>query len=165
MAARRDSHTVLIAARPPHKMVDTMTWRSLVQSKHFPFLAAGIAVPVLASLLVVVDSERIAFRFLPQFVLPQTCFSRAFFSFNCPACGLTRSIIFLVQGRFWDSLAMHRLGWFMFLLIVAQVPYRLWRLTGRGPQLIVASGADRYYWVGLAVLFVLNRAWDFVTLL
>jgi len=137
-----------------------MSWRKVISSSHFPYLVAGIAVPLLAVSLTVVDGTRIAFQFLPDVVLPHSCVSRMLFSFDCPACGLTRSIVYFVHGRFADSLAMHRLGGFVFLLILAQVPYRLWCLSGLHPRLVTDGRLESYCWIGLLILLVLNRAWD-----
>lgn len=152
---RKASHNV-------NTMADTMQWRQIVSSRHFPYLVAGLAVPLLASVLVVVDGERIAFCFLPEVVLPQSCFSRTVLNFDCPLCGLTRSVIYLVQGNLAASLAMHRLGWFVFLVILAQIPYRLWCLSGRSPKLLATSVTEIYCWTGLLALLVLNRAWDLI---
>jgi hypothetical protein len=152
---------LLISANHCIHNAETMSWRKIISSRHFPYLVIGVVVPALALSLTVVDGSRVAFRFLPYRPLPQSCVSRALFSFDCPACGLTRSIVMLVEGRFADSLSMHRLGWFIFLIAVAQVPYRAWCLSGRHPRLVSTGRLEPYWWIALLILLVLNRAWDF----
>ena len=133
--------------------------------KHLPYLLLGLAVPLLASWLVVVDGEQVGVHVLPGLLLPPSCLWRSLFEVDCPGCGLTRSIVYLVQNRLDESLAMHRLGWLVFLLIVSQVPYRLWHLSGRRPQIVWSRQADFLLWGGLISLLLLNRVWDFLATL
>lgn len=130
--------------------------------REFAVLLLGIAVPVLAWLLIVVDEQRIALRFWPGAPLPHTCVARTVFGVDCPTCGLTRSIVHLAHGRVAESLAMHRLGWFVFGLIVAQVPYRLWRLSGGRAPFASTPRSPPVLWCGLLVLLLLNRLWELV---
>ena len=80
------------------------------RGQHGAWLAMSLAVPVIALLLIVIDDERIAFRFLPRQTFPEVCWSRSFFGILCPLCGMTRSVVYLCHGDWEASLAMHRLG-------------------------------------------------------
>jgi len=92
---------------------------------HWLILGLSIAV-VLGGLLVDVNSDGSIFlRGLPDFPFPVICPLRRFFGISCPTCGMTRSIVFLVQGRLADSFAVHRLGWLVWGLVVLQIPYRI----------------------------------------
>lgn len=123
-------------------------------------LLIGLAVPAAALALDVVDNnQHVALRFAPSVVLPPSCASRTLFGFDCPACGLTRSIIFLAHGRVADSFAMHRLGWLVFAMILLQIPYRIGQLWGREP-FGSAARAEPWIWGLLVVLMLANRAWD-----
>jgi hypothetical protein len=126
------------------------------------WLAIGCAVPIAAmSLSVTKDGRHIALRHAPSFVIRETCISRTVFGLDCPACGLTRSIVYLVHGRLADSFAMHRLGWLVFALIAAQVPYRLACLISVRFRLqIWGCKAEPVLWGTLAALLLLNRAWN-----
>ncbi len=136
----------------------------MTYKQHLPCLLMGVAVPVLAALLTVVGGgTRIAFWAFPQFVLPESCFSRALLGIDCPGCGLTRSIVYLVHGDLSASLAMHRLGWLVLAAIVWQVPYRLWCMRRPAPR-------SRRYHSDMVLLVVicllcLNRVWDIVAAL
>jgi hypothetical protein len=130
--------------------------------RHLPFLLAGLGVPALAALLEVVDGRWIRFWLLPELILPDVCLSQRWLSVPCPACGLTRSIVFLVHGRLAESLAIHPLGAPMLALIVAQVPYRLWRLAVGEDRFPVSQRIETGLWVTLAALLLLNRAWTLV---
>jgi hypothetical protein len=115
----------------PAVSVDDRLPRPFDPRTHIVILAMSVAV-VLVALLVQVNAEgAIYLRSLPDYPLPVICPLRRYFGISCPTCGMTRSIVFLVQGRVADSLAVHRLGWLVFGLIVLQIPYRLWCLIAR----------------------------------
>lgn len=120
-------------------------------------LGVGIAVPLLGlSMSVLSGGQQVCLRFAPETPLPQTCASRWMFGVDCPGCGLTRSVVYLMHGHLVDSLKMHRLGGIFLLLIVSQIPYRLWCLFGNGSRIPWNDAADRLLWGGLIGLLVLN---------
>jgi len=43
--------------------------------------------------------------FAEQNMLP--CMSKTVFGFDCPGCGLQRSILLLLQGDFWEAFKMY----------------------------------------------------------
>lgn len=134
-----------------------------LSNRHVPLLLLGVAVPSLALLMDVPgDGRVVCFRFLPDVPLPDVCMMQRAFGVDCPGCGLTRSIICLTQGRIADSLAMHRLGWLVLALLILQVPYRLWCLLRTTPRFVHRPWFGYALWGGLAVLFVLNRTWDWL---
>jgi hypothetical protein len=57
--------------------------------------------------------------------LPSFCAFRRITGFDCPGCGLTRSIIFALHGDFRTSYLLHLWGIPMALILLAQIPYRL----------------------------------------
>lgn len=98
---------------------------------HWGILGLSIAV-LLGGLFLDVNADgAISLRGLPQFPFPVVCPLRRFFGISCPTCGMTRSIVYLAQGRLADSLAVHRLGWLIFAVILWQIPYRIWCLATR----------------------------------
>ncbi len=105
-------------------------------------LAVACLLMTLAFLLQVGPDQRVAFRGLSQLPLPHVCASRAWLGVDCPTCGLTRSLIYLVRGDWRGSVRAHRLGWLVAALIVLQIPVRAHALALRrdGPP-----------WVGPAV--------------
>jgi uncharacterized integral membrane protein len=114
-----------------------------VRRRHWTTLIVSVLVIVLAYLLSIRTDGRVAFRFAPAHALPETCLIHGLFGFNCPGCGLTRSILCLARGQWQLSLAYHRLGWLMALMIVLQLPYRTLLLTrGRCPG-VSATDARR----------------------
>jgi len=93
------------------------------------FACAALTLPFF---LEVQAEEQIAFRFGSESPWPQVCGSRAWFGFKCPACGLTRSFVELAEGSLAASLAQHRLGIMIAVVVALQIPYRLMALkTGR----------------------------------
>jgi hypothetical protein len=123
--------------------------------RHRQMLLAAAAVVVLALLLRVLPDGRVAFRFAPSVPLPETCGSRLLFGVPCPGCGLTRSIICLSRGDLAQSLAFHRLGWLLALVILYQFPYRLYCLLWRDCSPAVLA-LYRYFGYLLIALLVLN---------
>ncbi|MGC1273291.1 MAG: DUF2752 domain-containing protein [Planctomycetaceae bacterium] len=99
---------------------------------HLVILIVAIAVPVLGSLMVTIDGRQVAFAGLESSPLPTLCASR-WLGFDCPTCGLTRSVIALMAGDLQGSIGFHRFGWLILLWIVGQIPYRLYRL--RHPEM------------------------------
>jgi hypothetical protein len=100
-------------------------------------LAAALAVPLLGTVMNYDSAGPVWFGSFASAPLPNLCLSRNL-GFRCPTCGVTRSVIALMHGDWRASLALHRFGWLILALIVAQVPYRLYRLAapvGRAPRL------------------------------
>jgi hypothetical protein len=112
-------------------------------------LLGGTIVLLAAGFLVDVNANgAIYLRGCPRFTFPVICPTRRFFGISCPACGVTRSVVYLLHGRPSDSFTVHRLGWLVLALIVLQIPYRAFCLTGRGwlfnfwtygPEIVLAS--------------------------
>ncbi len=107
--------------------------------RHRDILAIACAAGLLAFALQELPDGRVSFRGLIQIPLPQTCFSRSWLGLKCPGCGLTRSIIHLVEGDWEASWRSHRLGIVMALVIVCQIPYRLLALRRLDRPLIGAG--------------------------
>ena len=64
--------------------------------------------------------------------IPEVCTFRRLTGYRCPGCGLTRSFAWFAHGHPIESFRTHWLGPPIFLLLAAQIPYRLLRLV-RGP--------------------------------
>ena len=123
--------------------------------RHLPWLALGLAVPLLALLMRVELDSEVAFKGM-SFPLPQVCYSQRFFGIACPGCGLTRSIIYLMHGKFAFSYAVHHLGWLVFLVIIAQIPFRLWCLWRGQINIHWSKTAHWLVWGVVAALFALK---------
>jgi hypothetical protein len=107
--------------------------RKPLLSRHREMLAAAILVFVAAFLLEVRPDERVAFRALSAFPLPPTCATKAWLNIDCPACGLTRSIIHLTRGDWAAATRAHRLGPIFAVALLVQLPYRLYGLRRHHP--------------------------------
>jgi hypothetical protein len=107
--------------------------RSPSLSRHREMLAAAILVFVAALLLEVRPDDRVALRSLSDFPLPHTCATKAWLNVDCPACGLTRSMIHLTRGDWTAATRAHRLGPVFAVALLVQIPYRLYGLRRRTP--------------------------------
>lgn len=124
------------------------------KSYHRTMLALSLAVIVLAVVLSVRRDQRVEFGWLQGWPIPELCQSKALFGWDCPGCGLTRSFIHLAHGDIRASYEIHRLGWLLALLVVLQVPYRLWALRFPGGSPLGA----RIPWVGTWLIVLLLMA-------
>jgi Protein of unknown function (DUF2752) len=105
------------------------TWR-----RHREMLWVAAVVVVLAAILEVLPSGRVALSFFPEYPLPESCLSKSWMGVECPGCGLTRSFVHLAHGRLGDSLAVHRVGWVLALSLLGQFPYRWLALKTQSGQ-------------------------------
>jgi len=123
---------------------------------HVELLLLSTAAISLSFLLIVRPDQRVAFRHLEDYPIPETCVPKACFGITCPACGLTRSLIFLAQGDLIASQQMHRLGWLLAAVILFQVPYRLYALAqGDVDGAVLAV----FRWFGYFLVFLLIANW------
>jgi hypothetical protein len=99
--------------------------------RHREVLAVAGFVVAMSLVLDVLPDGRVAFRGLLGYPLPHSCATRAWFNFDCPACGLTRSFVHLARGDWSRSYRTHRIGMFMAAAVLLQFPYRLYGLARR----------------------------------
>jgi hypothetical protein len=123
---------------------------------HLELLVLSAGAILLSFLLVVRPDQRVAFCYLEDYPIPETCVPKACFGITCPACGLTRSLVFLAQGDLSASLRTHRIGWLLAAVILFQVPYRLYALVhgdAKGAVSVV------FRWFGYFLVFLLIANW------
>lgn len=84
--------------------------------------------------------------------LPDTCWFHRVTGSDCLGCGMTRSFIALARGGWWEAWTFHPLGWFLFVLVLFQVPYRVACLIqlARGGSTYTSPWISN--WAGLAFL-------------
>ena len=127
-----------------------------VDKHHWTMLLGACAIVVLVFLLEVHADQRVAFRGLASYPLPETCMSHSLFGVDCPGCGLTRSLIHLAHGRWEESIRIHRIGWIMALAVILQIPYRTARIL-RPDNLPLGSRIPK--WFGQALILLLITNW------
>lgn len=90
--------------------------------------------------------------------LPSLCTFKNLTGLPCPGCGLVRSITALVHGDVAGSIAHHRLGWLIFVLIFSQMIYRLILLMNimRRAYADRIGGILKYGIIIIAILLVMN---------
>jgi hypothetical protein len=123
---------------------------------HLGFLLLACAVLVAAFCLQVTADDRVALRPDEDAKLPPLCISRTFFDVKCPGCGLTRSFVHLAHGDLWSSIRSHRLGWLLFGLTLAQIPYRLHEIyrPAKSRALLVFTR-----WLGWVLVVLMLANW------
>jgi hypothetical protein len=128
-------------------------------ARHREMLVVALVGLALAFVLEVRPDERVALRGLSGFPLPPLCATKAWLDTDCPACGLTRSLVHLSRGDWISATRVHRLGPLFAAALLLQVPYRLFGLLRRDPaplgRLIPALFG---YVLILALLF--NWVWN-----
>jgi hypothetical protein len=125
---------------------------------HWSMLIVATVVIMASFLLHVRNGEQVVVPILNA-PLPGTCTFRAVTGLPCPGCGLTRSFISMGHGRLTDAWHYNPAGFFFFLVVVFQLPYRtyqLWRIR-RGLQEYRFLRFDT--WVLLALVAILLIQW------
>jgi hypothetical protein len=127
-----------------------------LRERHWTVLAIAVCVVVLALSLEVTDGQQVAINGWEGLPLPQLCSSQLFFGASCPGCGLTRSFVHLAHGRIAESIATHRVGWILALVVVLQIPYRILAIR-QSP----VGGLDSRWpgWVSTALIVLLIGNW------
>lgn|ERR1051325_1796326 len=98
--------------------------------------------------------DQVGLMGMSDFVLPPLCLSRAWFGIHCPGCGLTRSFIYLAQGDWVASWEMHHLGWLLAVMVVLQIPYRIYGLCCPQKVLLQRRVRDGIAQILIALLIV-----------
>ena len=123
----------------------------------------GCSLVLLTALMLDVrPDQRVAIRGLSCCPLPQVCPSRTWAGIDCPACGLTRSIVHLAHGQFTASWQSHRLGWLMGGILLLQIPYRCLVLH---PNYPLSLAIRTEVWLGFALVTLLLSNWLFSLML
>lgn len=149
----------MVPARSSHLPLDVHAATGRLRGTDWFWIALAVSIPVAGWMMQVVGTDQVALLGNSQHPLPQLCGARAWLGIDCPACGITRSIIYLVHGQWADSWQAHRLGWLVLLVIVGQVPYRLWVPWQRRISQPRWSRYEAALWTSLGILFILNRVW------
>ena len=104
--------------------------RETPTSNHVVALCAALLV-VSASILIDPSREGAT---LFGVALPPMCALKTLTGLECPDCGLTRSFGFMGEGSPIEALKMHLFGPLLWIVVAAQIPYRLMILGRRlGP--------------------------------
>ncbi|GAB4138272.1 MAG: hypothetical protein Tsb009_06310 [Planctomycetaceae bacterium] len=128
---------------------------------HWNLFSGSVGVLILACCFVILPDDRIAFKGFESSPLPHLCPLRAVADINCLTCGLTRSVIHTIHGRFHSAWSLHRLGIPVVLFFGLQIPYRL-SVLYHGRSLMESEIRPQYVvWIVL-LIFMLNRAVDLI---
>lgn len=115
MTERAMTESPLAADRPRLLDFDWLLW-----------LVASGGVLLLAAVLEFRPPRTIVVPIL-DLHLPQMCSAQRMFSIDCPGCGLTRSFVLAAHGELGQAFAVHPVGTLFFILLVLQIPWRLWQ--------------------------------------
>jgi hypothetical protein len=121
------------------------------------FLLSAAVIAAAFCLQVLPDGDRVSIREASEAKLPPLCISRYLLGLKCPGCGLTRSFIHLAHGDVAASVRAHRVGWLLFAVIAAQIPYRAYAMRWPPKGKAAARFSTWVCWV-LVVLLLANWA-------
>lgn len=94
---------------------------------------------------------------------PTLCGFKLLTTWDCPGCGLTRSLIHALHGDYSKSYAMHIWGIPLMLILLFQVPYRVLRSFKPGFHLWQLP--DRFKrWLSPAIFLSLVLPWTVKTI-
>lgn len=97
------------------------------------------------------------------FRAPGLCAFQLLTTLDCPGCGLTRSLIHALHGNFSESYAMHIWGIPLMLILLFQIPYRIYRSMNPGFRL--RQLPDRIKkWLSPAIFLSILLPWTVKTI-
>jgi hypothetical protein len=140
---------------PQSELTSEQRIRKVLLDRHRSMLVISIVILVLSFALSIRESH-VAWA---DFDVPVVCSSRAFFGIQCPGCGLTRSFVALADGDLIRSFEFHRVGWFIFLTVACQIPYRWYRLHELRSRVATPSWPSHFGYL-LVALLVSNWLWN-----
>lgn len=103
------------------------------------------------------DGEHVHLRGWSTAVLPEACWSKQWFGWNCPLCGTTRSVILLTRGRWQESWQRHPAGilTLMTALLTASLASLAAHFQITSPQWTIFF--VQVLWISLFVMFVVRH--------
>jgi hypothetical protein len=104
------------------------------------------------------DRSTVRLRFWPNAALPEICAARRCFGWQCPLCGATRSTLSLLQGRWRESLKLHRLGWWCLGIIASTAAVALACRNIRSGSAAFSERFTYWSWAVTGALLIANRA-------
>ncbi len=118
-------------------------------------------IPVLVSFLITTNGSYTAISFggsVHRLGLP--CIFKFSTGYNCPACGMTRSYIFMSELNIMSAWNMNKAGVLLYVFSIFQIPYRLLLIAGvriDDNKYIKVFEAVFLIFIGLLVLFEFIR--------
>lgn len=105
------------------------------------------------------DGERVHLRGWSTAVLPEACWSKQWFGWNCPLCGTTRSVILLTRGHWRESWERHPAGilTLMTALLTASIVSVAAHFRLTSPQRTFFF--VQVLWISLFVMFVVRHGY------
>jgi hypothetical protein len=104
------------------------------------------------------------FRFSVPISMP--CLFKYFTGLNCPACGMTRSFIYMSHLNLRAAFSMNRAGPLLYALCIFEVPYRLILLVrGHVPLQKVFTVFETALFGAFLAVDLLFFLWQFIRLL
>ncbi|MBN2089722.1 DUF2752 domain-containing protein [candidate division KSB1 bacterium] len=83
---------------------------------------------IFARILTLNENQQVVLPFGTHPPFPNVCHFKNIFGIDCPSCGLTRSFILWMHGDYLDAWKIHRLSIFILVILLIQIPYRLYIL-------------------------------------
>jgi hypothetical protein len=125
---------------------------------HAMYLIFALVVLTLAACLSINAQDQVVIPAV-NLQLPGACMSRQILGVDCPGCGLTRGFISLMHGGWRQAWHYNPGVYFIFFMVVAQVPYRV--IQVRRAQLGIPEKSHfTVLWVFVfGMLFVLFGQW------
>lgn len=129
-----------------------------VAKDHLAILVVCLMTLLAPFFLEVDDGSRVHLPLLQGAVWPGGCPFQELTQAPCPTCGLTRSFIAASRLRLGEALGHHRLGLLAYVLVLSQIPYRLWSLVReRGSRRPGRPGGQKLLAL-IVFLFLINWA-------
>jgi hypothetical protein len=94
--------------------------------------------------------------------IPALCPFKLVTTWDCPGCGLTRSLVLALHGNLVASYSMHIWGIPLMLILLFQIPFRLYRLAKPEATLLKLPPFAKK-WISSAIFLSIILPWAFKT--
>ncbi len=129
-----------------------------VRSFHVAVLLASAAVLTLSMVLSTSGQTKVLIPLL-GIPMPELCTWNRLTGWDCPGCGLTRSFVCVGHGQLLRAFTFNPVGPILFLLMTAQIPYRIVQLVrirlGKTPFALGRLETQ----IGIAILVAIMVQW------
>jgi len=95
--------------------------------------------------------------------VPPLCGFKLLTTWDCPGCGLTRSLVLALHGNWNESYFMHIWGIPLMLILLFQLPYRLYRYFN-APAPLPKLPQPIKKWINPAIFLSLMLPWAVKTI-
>jgi hypothetical protein len=114
-----------------------------------------VSLIILSAILGINNDGGVYMKFNKNIVIPNFCIIQQLTHFDCPSCGLTRSLISFSKFNFIEGVKYNPLGLIIYIILLFQIPYRIFLLLNTKNTFILRKRFNKEYWALVFSLILL----------